>query len=86
MPDTNPIPQQRTRLFRRWLRAIGDDLDEAQRVTGVGRRSLERMKTGAKPPPLRLLEDLATDAAARGRDDLAGELAAAATAPGGSDA
>jgi hypothetical protein len=85
MPDDDAT-KERTRLFRRWLRAIGDDLDEAQRLTGVGRRSLERMKAGAKPPPLRLLEDLATDAAARGRADLAGELAAAATPSEGSHA
>jgi len=73
----------RTRAFRNWLRALDADanraLDEAHRVTGIAVRSLQRMQRGTQPPPTRLLDQLAEDAARRGHDALAGELAGAAT-------
>ncbi len=75
-----PTPQdkQRTRAFRAWLTSIDGDLDHAQAITGINRRTIERMRDGTRPPPVRLFDELATDAARRGHEALAGELAGAA--------
>lgn len=79
-----PTPHDTARiaLFRRWLDTHGGDLDRAHAATGINRRTIERIRAGSQPPPVRLLDELATDAAARGHADLAGELAAASQARG----
>lgn len=75
-----PSPHDRTRtaVFRRWLRTIDDDLDQASAITGIGLRTLQRMRSGSQPPPVRLLDQLATHAAEAGHPDLAGDVAGAA--------
>lgn len=77
MPTTlDPI---RTAAFRAWFETIDNDFDRAMTITKINRRTLERMRSGKQPPPVRLLDQLATDAADRGHADLAGYLAGAAT-------
>jgi hypothetical protein len=77
----------RTRAFRRWLQSLDPDaaraIERAAPITGIAARTMQR---GTQPPPTRLLDQLANEAAGRGLDALAGELAGAAQPVGASHA
>lgn len=55
-----PKDQYRTAAFRAWLEYVGG-FDRAHAITGIAIRSLERMRSGKQPPPVRWLESIAAD-------------------------
>ncbi len=57
---TTSKARQRVDAFRAWIGLIGG-LDAAHRHTGIAMRSLERMRAGDKPPPVRLLDRAAEE-------------------------
>lgn len=75
---STPHDTQRTAAFSRWVIHVGG-LDAAGNLTGISRRTLQRMTVGKQPPPVRLLERLADQLARQGgADTLADALALAA--------
>lgn len=74
---TTSKDRQRVDAFRAWIGLIGG-LDAAHRHTGIALRSLERMRAGKQPPPVRLLDRAADDierADWRDRQRLANDVA-----------
>lgn len=69
--------QDRVAAFRAWLEHVGG-IEHASIATGIGSRTLERMRAGKQPPPARLLDELAIGATEAGATELGRLLAGAA--------
>ena len=75
--------KERYRVARYWINAVGG-IEKAAAITGVSTRTLERIFAGKKPPPPRLLEEMAEyDDSLMPNTRLSAELRAAAEPAGG---
>lgn len=82
-----PKDKQRSAAARLWIATVGG-IPRAAEISGVSARTLERMKAGTRPPPPKLLEEMAAslDAMQGNRallDPISNELRAAAQPAGG---
>lgn len=57
---TTSKDRQRVEAFRAWMGLLGG-LDAVAAHTGIALRSLERMRAGKQPPPVRLLDRAAEE-------------------------